>query len=217
MKSLLKRHDQKGLPPMTLRWARTFKTLVALIVVCTVGMLVCGFLSSRGNTWESFTIALAFGMSGSMAAALALALVYYVKLRIDLRRHFHGRAALTDSEFIALSPALKGVDPVLVYLVRQSIAKEYRSIGGDRYYPGDDLDADLHLADLTLWGDWLCTMAAELGIDDDDFERAQETVPIQTFGDLILFFNRYSRRSQDTKASIDKDRSHPVWDRALDG
>ena len=49
---------------------------------------------------------------------------------------------LTDEEFIALSPALKGAHPAVVNLVRPEVAKEFRSIGGERFHPDDDLEND---------------------------------------------------------------------------
>jgi hypothetical protein len=208
---------QRGSPHMTLRWERTFKALVVTDAVCAVGMLVCGFFSSRGNVMERLVIGLSLGMSGSTFTALGLILVYLVQLRLELRRRFRGRALLSDSEFITLSPALKAVDPAVVNLVRQVAAKEFRSIGGDRFHPDDDLETDLHLSDVMLWSDWLGTLSAEMGIDEDNFMRAPEPGPINTFGDLIVYFNRYSRRSKGAKISTEGASSNPVWDRVLDG
>jgi hypothetical protein len=202
---------------MTTGWARTFKALVITAVVGMVGVLGCGFLSSRDNIWERFAIASMFGMLGSMIATYGLALVYYVRLRLDLNRRFHSRAPLTDAEFIALSSALKNVDPVLVNLVRLNVAREFRSIGGERFHPGDDLETDLHLSDVTFCGDWLSTMPADLGIEQDEFERDLESVPIKTYGDLVLFLDRLWQQAKSVKAPSEDGRSHPIWDHALDG
>ncbi len=202
---------------MTSRWARTSKTLLAITMVCTVGILGCGFLCSRGNRWERFTIASAFGMLGSMIASAGMALVYYLKIRSDLSRIVRRRAPLTDEDFISLSPQLKSVDPFIVHVVREAAAREFRSIGGDRFLAGDDLETDLHLSDLTLWGEWLEGLATDLGIEEDEFARELESVSVRTYGDLILLFDRLSRRSKGEKSASDHVRSHLVWDRALDG
>jgi hypothetical protein len=158
-----------------------------------------------------------FGMLGSMIATYGLVLVYYVRLRLDLSRQFHRRAPLTDSEFIARSSVLKNVDHSLVNFVRQSIAREFRSIGGERFHP-DDLETGLHLSEVAPFsGDWLDTMASELGIDQDLFERELESVPVQTYGDLVLFFDRLWQHAKCAKSPSENAWSHPVWDRALDG
>jgi hypothetical protein len=203
---------------MTSRWARTSKALLAITVVCTVGMLSCGFLSSRGNLWERFTIVSAFGVIFSMIATYGIALVYYLKIRFELNRLAHSRPQLTDQIFISLSPWLKGIDPFVVHLIRESAAKEFRSIGGERFQPDDDLEANLHLSDLTFsWGEWLEGVATDLGIDEDELARRLESVSVRTFGDLILLFDGLSRCSNGQKSSSDHDRSHPIWDHALDG
>jgi hypothetical protein len=202
---------------MTLRWARTSKTLLASTVLCSVGVLVCGFLSSRGNLWERFTIISAFGMSCSMFATLGIALIYYLKIRFELSRLVYSRPQLADEAFIALSPWLKGVDPFVVHLIREAAAKEFRSIGGERFRPDDDLETDLHLPDLTfLGGEWLEDVATDLGIEEDELARALESVPVHTYGDLVLLFDRLSRRSNGEKSPCDQVERHPVWDEVLD-
>jgi hypothetical protein len=89
---------------MTSRWARTFKTLLASTAVSALGMPGCGFLSSRGNIWERFPIALLFGWLGSTIAGAGIALVYYVKIRSELGLLVRRRAPLTDEDFNSLSP-----------------------------------------------------------------------------------------------------------------
>jgi hypothetical protein len=202
---------------MTSRWARTSKTFLASTVVCTVGVLGCGFLSSRGNLWERFTIVSAFGVSCSMFATLGIALIYYLKIRFELNRLVHSRPQLTDQTFISLSPRLKGVDPFVVHLIREAAAKEFRSIGGERFQPDDDLEADLHLSDLTFsGGEWLEGVATDLGIDEEELSRGSESVPVQTYGDLVLLFDRLSWRSNGEKSPCDQVERHPVWDDILD-
>ena len=201
---------------MTLKWARTAKTLLALASISAIGMAGCGFPSSRGNIWERFTVALAFVMFGSMSATLGIAAVYYVKVRFDLYRIIRCRAPLADEEFIAMSPELKHVDPSVVRWIRQSAAKQFRSIGGDRFYPGDDLETDLHLSDVTFWGEWLEDVTTSLKTEEDELVQGFEPMPVRTYGDLVLLFDRRWRQS---KASLPNDgtRPHSVWDRELDG
>jgi hypothetical protein len=201
---------------MTRRWARTAATLLALTSVSAIGMAGCGFLSSRGKFWERFTIALAFGTFGSMIATLGMAAVYFAKIRFDLHRLVRCREPLADDEFVAMSPELKHVDPVVVHRVRQSAAKQFRSIGGDRFYPGDDLETDLHLSDVTFLGEWLLDVTTDLKIEEDELARGLESMPVRTYGDLVLLFDRSWRQSKAAR-SIDGARSHTVWDRTLDG
>lgn len=182
-----------------------------------VGMLACGFLSSRGNIWERFTIASAFGTFGSMIAAGGMALVYYVKIRFELHTLVRCRAPLTDQDFISLSPRLKGVDRFVVHRVRQAAARQFRAIGGDRFHPEDDLETDLHLPDLSFWGEWLESVTDDLGIEEGELARELESGPIQTYGDLVLLFDQARRKSKGVKTPSDNVRSHPVWDRAIDG
>jgi hypothetical protein len=179
-------------------------------------MLGCGFLSSRGNFWERFTMALAFGWLGSMIATAGIALVYYVKIRSNLGRLVRHRRPLTDKDFTSLSPQLKGVDPFVVRLVRRTAAKEFRSIGGERFQPGDDLEADLHLSDLSFWGEWLEGLARDLGIEEDELAQGMESVTVESYGDLVLLFDRLARRSKGAKTPIDHVSSNLVWDRELD-
>ena len=69
-----------------------------LTSVSAVGMAGCGFLSSRGNIWEQFTIALAFGTFGLMFASLGIVAIYCVKVRFDpARLSVAGRPSRTRS------------------------------------------------------------------------------------------------------------------------
>jgi hypothetical protein len=202
---------------MTGKWARSANMLVAITSASAVGMLVCGFLSSRGNIWERFLIALGIVLLGLMFAPLGVAATYYVKIRSDLYRMIRYRAPLADEEFIAMSPDLKGVNPSIVLRVRQSAAKQFRSIGGDRFYPGDDLETDLHLSDLTFWGEWLEGLTTNLNIEEHDLARGWESMPVRTYGDLVLLFDRLSRQSKGAKTPSELASSHPGWDSTLDG
>lgn len=209
---------------MTARWERTFKILLAILIFCVVGSLACGFLSSRGDVWDRLAIALAFGWFGSIATVLPTAVICYISLRLDLRRRLRNRRRLLDQEFIDLSPSLKGVDPALVSLVRRAVAKEFRRLGGEVFYPEDDFDADLKLSNLTFsFPEDLeilaITLAETHGFDDKEFERELDMAPIQTYSDLIVFLDRFWRRSKmkATERSIDRVWDHPLADPMLDG
>ena len=109
------------------------------------------------------------------------------------------------------------LDPLVVRLVREGAAKEFASIRGERFQPDDDLEADLHLSDLTFsWGEWLEGVATNLGIDEEELSRGSESVPVHTYGDLVLLFDRLSRRSNAEKSPYDQVERHPVWDDTLD-
>jgi hypothetical protein len=203
--------------PVTPRWANTARALVAMTSLCALGMMGCGFLSSGGNIWERFTIAAAFGFIGSMAATFGLVVVYYLKIRFNLSRLVRCRSPLTDKDFRSSSPELAGADLVVVHRVRQALANQFRSMGGDRFRCDDDLETDLHLRDLCFWGEWLETLTADLGIEEHEFARELESVPIKTLCDLVLLFDRLWRLSKATKCRNDHVQSHPIWDRTVDG
>jgi hypothetical protein len=208
---------------MSARWAHTFKSLLAICILCIIGSLGFGFVSSRGDLWERFTIASAWGWCGSVAVLIALAVTCYIKLRFELRGRLRNRRVLTDQEFIDLSPSLKGVDPVLVSLVRRALAKQFRRLGGELFYPGDDFELDLKLSNLTFSLDeeleiLAVTLAGTHGFDDEDFERELEMTPIQTYSALVVFLDRFWRRSRmkASERSIDRAWDHPLADRVLD-
>jgi hypothetical protein len=88
---------------MNARWTYVVKSLLAICILCVIGLLVFGFLSSRGNVWERLTIASMTGLLASIAAMYGLVVIYYVILRPALRRHIKDRRPLTDQEFLNLA------------------------------------------------------------------------------------------------------------------
>jgi hypothetical protein len=208
---------------MSARWVHTFKTLLAISILSVVGMLWFVLLSSRGNMWERLAIASGLGWI-PWAALLIASMVYcYILLRLKLFARLGNRRCLTDQEFIDLSPNLKGVDPVLVNVVRQAVAKQFRRLGGELFYPEDDFETDLKLSNLTPWLDeeleiLAVTLAETHGFDDEDFERELKTTPIQTYSDLLVFLDGFWRRSKKSASekSIDLAWNHPLADPLLD-
>jgi hypothetical protein len=135
---------------MTPSWSRAFKSLLTIHVVCVIGTLGFAFLSSRGNMWEHLAITSGLGWIGSTAVLIPLMVTCYILLRLELRGRLRNRRWLTDQEFIDLSPDLKGIDPVLINAVRRAVAQQFRRLGGERFYPGDDFEMDLKLANMTF-------------------------------------------------------------------
>ena len=79
-------------------------------------------------------------------------------------------------------------------LVRQTAAKELVLVGGNRFHPGDDLETDLYLSDLTFWGEWLEKVSRrQLEIEEDELALELESVSVRTYGDLVLLFYRLRR------------------------
>src|SRR3954452_8085029 len=96
---------------------RIAQGLVATILLCAVGFMVCGSMSSPGNVWERGCIVLVVVMLGAMVGAVGLVAVTYLRLRTDVRDHL-GRAPLSDDEFTAMLPDPSAVDPDVLSRVR---------------------------------------------------------------------------------------------------
>ncbi len=208
---------------MSVIWSRAFKSVLTILIACVVGMLAFGFLSSRGNIWERLAIASASGMCVSTAVLIPLIGTCYITLRLELRQRLRNRRCLTDQEFIDLSPSLKGVDPVLVSLVRRVVAKQFRRLGGELFYPDDNFETDLKLSNLTLsLNEELeivaCRLASTHGFGEEDFERELKTVSIQTYSDFVVFLDRVWRRSKMNASEQSSDRAwnHPLSDPLVD-
>jgi hypothetical protein len=69
----------------------------------------------------------------------------------------------------------------------------------------------------TFWGEWLDGLTSDLGIEEAESARGLESMPLQTYGDLIMLLDRLLRQSNASKAPINHVASHALWDRALDG
>src|SRR4051794_38988252 len=120
---------------------RLAQGLIATILIGAVGVMAAGWVSTRGDAWERVCMVFAFLMAGSLLGVLVLVAATCVKLKRELNR-LRGRPPLSDDEFIALLPDPAGADPEQVNQVRALAAREFRRIGGDRFYPGDRLDED---------------------------------------------------------------------------
>jgi hypothetical protein len=104
-----------------------------------------------------------------------------------------------------------------------SRSRQFRRLGGELFYPNDDFELDLKLSNLTFSLDdeleiLALTLAETHGFDDEDFERELEMAPIQTYGDLVVFLDRFWRRSKMKAGarSIDRAWDHPLADPVLD-
>ena len=166
---------------------RIAQGLVATILLCAVGFMICGSMSSPGNIWERACIVLVIVMLGSMLGAVGLVAVTYLKLRSDVRNHL-GRPPLSDDEFAAMLPDPSVVDPDVLGRVRALAAGYFRSMGGDRFYPGDRLDEDLHLRDLAPFAiaHFFAELEQSLGIEEDGLRARAATGQVTTFGDLVV-------------------------------
>jgi hypothetical protein len=165
---------------------RIAQGLVATILFCAVGFMICGSMSSPGNFWERACIVLVVVMLGSMLGAVGLAAATYLKLRAGVRSHL-GRSPLTDAEFIAMLADPPAVDPDVVVRARVLAAGYFRSMGGDRFYPGDRLDEDLHLRDLAPFvvKAFFAGLEEALGIEEDGLRALMATGQVATFGEMI--------------------------------
>jgi hypothetical protein len=165
---------------------RIAQGLVATILLCAVGFMICGSMSSPGNSWERACNVLVVVMLGSMLGAVGLVAVTYLKLRADLRSHLVC-PPLTDAEFIAVLADPAAVDPDVVVRARVLAAGYFRSMGGDRFYPGDRLDEDLHLRDLApfVGKAFFAELEQALGIEEDGLRARAATGQVRTFGELI--------------------------------
>jgi hypothetical protein len=171
---------------MTGGWKYTSITLVCLAVLSILGACCAGLLSAR----DPIVISLACGCFVSMLAAIALAGCCYLKLRLHVRKYLD-RPPLSDEDFAASLASGVPVDLTVVHEIRQIAARWFRS--GECFYPGDRLEADLHLPDLAPFaveGFWL-DFAEAFG----ELELGPAQVEIVSFGDVVLEANR-SRRER---------------------
>jgi hypothetical protein len=171
---------------MTGGWKYTAITFVLLAVLFAFGVCCAGLLSARG----AIGISLMFGFLVSLFAAIGLAGCCYVKLRLHVLKYLD-HPPLSDEEFAAALPTDVPIDLTVVQKTRQIAARRFRSLSGESFYPGDRLEADLHLSDLApfaaedFWFD--CAKA----FSEPQTDAAQ--VEIVTFGDVVLEANRRRR------------------------
>ena len=192
---------------------RIAQALVATVLVCAVGFMISGSMASPGNPWEQVCVGLMIVMLGSMFSALALVAATYIKLRRDVKNHL-GRPPLSDSEFVTMLSDSADVDPELLDRIRGLAARHYRAIGGDRFYPTDRLEEDLHLRDLAPFARdrFLADVEIALGIKDDSLTAKLAEQPEPTFGDLIMIASSLAVMANQGLGLPDRYVGDPVWD-----
>ena len=154
-------------------------------------------------------------MLGAMIGALALVASTYVVLRREVSRLLR-RPPLSDEEF-ALGMAEYGeVDMDLLRRFRELAARCFRRIGGERFYPDDHMEDDLHLSDLAPFGleDFFAALEESLGMPHDDLCTWWAKRKVQTFGELIATASALAKEKVHVG---DTGSSGAVWDPALDG
>jgi hypothetical protein len=196
---------------MTRIGRRIAQGLVATILLCAVGFMVCGSMSSPGNAWERACIVLVVVMLSSMLGAVGLVGVTYLKLRADVREH-RGRPPVTDEEFAAMLPDPSTLDLDVLGLVRSRAAGYFRSLGGDRFYPGDRLGEDLHLRDLAPFASkaFCAELEETLGIQEDGLLGRIADGQLATFGDLITAASALADRSRQADGLAAHGPSNPL-------
>ena len=129
-----------------------------------------------------------------------------------------GRPPLSDEEFTAMLSDPSAADPEVVSRVRMLAAQVFRKVGGERFYPDDRLDEDLHLRDLAPFAteEFCATLEESLGLEEDEILGRVAAGQLSTFGDLILFLSSPSGQAKAGAPLTDQERQNPVWDRALD-
>ena len=196
---------------------RLAQGLVAMSLICAIGVMAFGWVSTRGDVWERVCMVFAVGMFGSLIGALGLVVATYLKLRDELKR-LASRPPLSDEEFTALLSDPAAADPELVGRVRALAAQVFRSFGGERFYPDDRLEEDLHLRDLAPFAtrDFCATLEESLDLEEDEIRGMMATKQVSSFGDLVLFASFLSAQSKPTGPMTNQELQSPVWDRALD-
>ena len=197
---------------------RLAQGLVATIVLSGVSFMVCAFFSAQGNIWERLCIGLMIVMLGSMVGALMLVATTYVKLRLEAARLLR-RPVLSDEEFALRMDDAEDVDIAFVRRFRELAARRFRRLGGEKFYPSDHLEEDLHLSDLAPFGleDFFAELEESLRIDHDEMCAWWATRGVKTFGELIASAAALTIHAKQKVHAAGADASGAVWDRALDG
>ena len=173
---------------------RVAKALCAGTALCLIGALVACYFSSEGSILGTLTLGLVFGMLACAVGALVFAVGYVLYLRGE-REEILGRRTLSDEEFAAQLGGSEQADIEVVRQVRKLAAERFRSIGGEKFYPGDRLEEDLHLSDAAPFvsGEFFEDMLESLGVDESELPK--NTEPVVTFGDVVLLANKLRRRA----------------------
>lgn len=197
---------------------RLAQALVATIVLSGVSFIPCAFFSAQGNVWERLCIGLMIVMLSGMVGALMLVATTYVKLRLEVARLLR-RPLLSDEEFALRMDDPEGVDIEFVRRFRDLAARSFRRLGGEKFYPGDHMEDDVHLSDLAPFGleDFFAELEESLGIDHDEMCAWWATRRVKTFGELIASAAALTIHAKQKVHAAEADASGAVWDRALDG
>jgi hypothetical protein len=106
---------------------RMAQGLVATIMLCAVGFMVCGSVSARGNVWERVCIVLMFVMLASMVGAIGLVAATYFKLRVEVAKHV-GRLGLENDEIRARMATRQVMTFGDVVLIASSLAGHSKEV-----------------------------------------------------------------------------------------
>ncbi len=160
------------------------KYLVARALLCALALPVCGLFSPR------LAIASALGFCVTGLGTCVFAAEYVARLRLERRRRLE-RQPLSDEEFIAAIGAGEELNPTKVRGIRELAAKRFRRLGGDRFYPDDRFEEDLHLADAAPYASERFWIDLFQRMDVCEAEFGDELAEMKTFGDLVRLTKRY--------------------------
>ena len=95
----------------------------------------------------------------------------------------------------------------------------FRRSGGDRFYPGDRLNEDLHLRDLDPFKteDFCLTLEKAMGLPDGEILGMLAAGQLSTFGDLVLLVSSRFSQAKQGAMTTGPERSDALWDPAIDG
>jgi hypothetical protein len=172
-------------------WKYAAITLVLVAVLSGLGLGCAGLLSAPDPIVQSLAIAL----SVSLCGAIGLGVCGYLSLLHRVRTYLD-RPPLSDEEFAAFLVSDVQIDLDVVREVRQLAATYFWSLGGGCFYPGDRLEADLHLYEVAPFA--LEEFWFELDCSFDAVEANSAQVEIVTFGDVVLETNRRRREKNST-------------------
>ena len=98
-------------------------------------------------------------------------------------------------------------------------AHYFRSLGGNRFYPDDRLQEDLHLLDVAPFAcESFCAGVEEsLGLENEEIHARMGTPLLTTFGDIIRVASSLAGKSKEGPQEAEHERSSLLWDPALDG
>jgi hypothetical protein len=166
---------------------RTVSFLVKAGIACIPGWLVCGYFSASGNVWEKLTIIFLLAMFASLAAAFAIAVHFTWSLRGE-RGKYRRRVPLSDDDFVRRLATGESLALPVVRTIRDLAAKRFRLVYGDKFYPEDRVEEDLHISDSVLWEgeDFWDDMQMFLRASADEM---REFSKVRTFGDIVLVAN----------------------------